>query len=374
MNRVTKQLNHQTKKFIRKARKTKTIGLPPGSLVHTGIFDEKPIQIHVYEFSENHFYEHRDVNTSDLATFKASEHTIWIQVVGVHDSKVIREIGDLFQIQALALEDVMNTHQRTKQESYTDYEFFVQNIPFRNAVDERFTTEQISLIAFPEKWVISFQERDTNVFDPVLERIRNSSKRIRTMGSPYLTYALLDIVVDTLFPILDEIYEEIERLEEEIITSPQKDTLLKTHELRQNLNTCRKCIWATREYTGNLIRDTNPVLSPEIKLYFRDIYDHANQLTDSIESSKEAALSLVDSYMNQLSMKMNEVMKILTIISTIFIPLSFIAGLYGMNFNSEASPFNMPELNWYLGYPFVLLVMLTSAGGLLLFFKRKNWF
>jgi magnesium transporter len=374
MNKVAKQINIQTRKLLRTKRKNKGIGLPPGSLIHTGVYNEKPIVINAYCFSTDRLQEFHDIDTQALKTLKNHQLTTWIQVIGVHDAQVIKEIGEIYSIQSLVLEDVMNTHQRTKHERYSNYDFYVQNIPYRSAKNERFTTEQISLIAFQEHTVISFQERDTDIFNSLKERIRNGSSRLRTLGSPYLSYALLDIAVDSLFPVLDEIFEESELLEEEIITSPKRDTLLKTHILRQNLNICRKCIWATKEITGNLIRESNTNLSAEIKLYFRDIHDHANQLTDAIESSREMALSLVDSYMNQLSMKMNEVMKILTIISTIFIPLSFIAGLYGMNFNSEISIFNMPELNWKYGYLFAISLMLVTAGGLLIFFKRKDWF
>ncbi len=266
MNKVAKQINLQTRKLLRKSRKAKGIGLPPGSLVHTGVYNEKPVSINVYSFAPNTLNEYHDIDIHTLKNILNHDYTTWIQVIGVHDAQIIKEIGEIFSIQSLVLEDVMNTHQRTKHERYSDYDFFVQNIPYRSANNERFTTEQISLIAFQEHTVISFQERDTEIFNSLKVRIRDGSPRLRNLGSPYLCYALLDIAVDSLFPVLDEIFEESEHLEEEIITSPKRDTLLKTHILRHNLNICRKCIWATKEITGNLIRETNTNLSTEIKL------------------------------------------------------------------------------------------------------------
>lgn len=359
--------------LVHKKRRKKSIGLPPGTLIHTGVHDHLPVYLKAFEFSKDYFKEYLNVTIDQLKELKKSEHTVWIKVVGVHDANLIKSLGDLYEIQALVLEDIMNTHQRTKIESYPGYTFIVQNVPYRDEQDDLLTTEQVSFLAFNSSLLISFQERDTHVFQPIVNRISDATPRLRTLGVPYLTYALFDILVDGFFPILDSLYDKLESVEEEIIKDPQNGTLTSIHRLRQNLILCRKCVWPSRDMLSFVMKENPQLVNESVSMYYRDVYDHTIQLIDTIESYRDVALSLVDSYMNQISLKMNEVIKILTIISTIFIPLSFIASLYGMNFSTTTSPLNMPELNWYFGYPFALLLMGFVAGSLLLFFRRKRW-
>ena len=362
-----------SKRLVTRKKKKKQIGLPPGSLIHTGEHDSSPVVIHCYEITSEKTKEIKNVELSDLHKFKNTSTLIWLKVVGVHDAKTIHTFGEVFEIQSLVLEDIMNTHQRTKYESYTGLDFIIQNIPYKDENSSMFTTEQVSVLTFNYPLVISFQERDTLIFQPLTTRIIDGSQRIRTLGKEYLTYAILDILVDSVFPILDHLYDDLEYLEEGIITEQNQITLSNIHRLRQNLILCRKCIWPSRDMLNTIFKEHNFVINDSVKIYYRDVFDHTNQLIDTIENYRDLSLSLVDSYMNQTSLKMNEVMKILTIISTIFIPLSFIAGLYGMNFNPAASPLNMPELNWFFGYPFALLLMGSIAVSLLFFFRRKRW-
>ncbi|MEA5520835.1 magnesium/cobalt transporter CorA [Limnoraphis robusta] len=359
--------------LVRRKKKQKQIGLPPGSLIHTGIHDSTPIKIQAFEIIEHEAKELKDITIEQIKSFKNTKKLIWLKIVGVHDANLIHNLGEIFEIQPLALEDVMNTHQRTKYESYPGFDFIIQNIPYKDDQSDAFTTEQVSIITFNYPLVISFQERDTHVFTPLVNRVLDHSKRILTLGKEYLTYAILDILIDSLFPILDHLYDELEKLEEDILIDQNQVTLTKIHRLRQNLFLCRKCIWPSRDMLNVIFKENNFILNESVKLYYRDVFDHTNQLIDTIENYRDLSLSLVDSYMNQTSLKMNEVMKILTIISTIFIPLSFIAGVYGMNFNPEVSSLNMPELNWVFGYPFALTLMGSIALSLLFFFRRKRW-
>jgi magnesium transporter len=272
-------------------------------------------------------------------------------------------------------EDIVHTSQRPKVEPYDDAVFLVMRLITHKPTDNGskvLYSEQVSIV-LGKNYVLSFQESDNPIFEPILKRLELPNTRLRRLGPDYLAYALIDCIVDHYFSSLDLISESIEEIEEELISEPNKHHLHRIHSLRSDLMVFRKSVWSLRDGINSLIRDESPLISEEVKLFLRDVYDHLIQVIDNIENSREMIYSLYDMYMSTLSNKMNEVMKVLTIIATIFIPLTFVAGIYGMNFNPESSPMNMPELNWYWGYPASLAIMIVIAIIMLFYFRKKRW-
>lgn len=294
----------------------------------------------------------------------------WINVDGLGDEATLRALGELFGLHRLALEDVVSLGQRPKVEPYEDYLFVVARMPAQESSEE---TEQLSLF-LGERFVLTFQELSGDCFDGVRARIRQGRAVIRRSGPDYLSYALIDSVVDAYFPLVEEVGEELERLDDEVLQSPQRDTVSKIHAAKHRLQALRRAIGPHREAINSLIRDSASFVTPETSIYLRDCYDHLLRLSERVDVYREQCADLMSTYMTMVSNRMNEVMKVLTIIATIFIPLSFVAGLYGMNFNPEVSPWNMPELDWVYGYPIALGVMAVLAGGMVLYFWRKGWF
>lgn len=294
---------------------------------------------------------------------------LWLNVDGLGDAETIAEIGRLFDLHPLALEDVLNVHQRPKDESYGTYHFVVAQMVMAN---DGLESEQISLF-FGTHFVLTFQQRAGDCFDPVRERIRKSQGRVRGNGADYLAYALLDAIVDAYFPVLEELGERMEALEDRVVAEPERRVIGEIHAAKRDLLTLRRAVWPLRDALNSLLRDTS-LLSEETRLYLRDGYDHAVRILDVVETDREIASGLLDVYLSSVSNRMNEVMKVLTIIATVFIPLSFIAGVYGMNFNPDVSPWNMPELNWRYGYPFAVGAMAAVGIGLLVYCWRKGWF
>ncbi len=274
----------------------------------------------------------------------------------------------MFGLHRLALEDVLNTHQRPKAEEFDDHIFFVTRM-FRPDTAAR--TEQLSIF-LGKDFVLSFQEEHGDCLEPVRERIRKGRGRVRDKRADYLCYVLLDAVVDDYFPVLERYGEKLEALEDEVITRSEPEQIGQLHDLKRELLTVRRSVWPHREMINAVIRDANPLIAEETQLYLRDVYDHTIQLMDIVETYREIASGLVDVYVSSVSAKLNEIMKVLTIISTIFIPLGFIASLYGMNFD-RTSAWNMPELGWRFGYAFALLLMGGTVAGLLVYFRRKGW-
>jgi magnesium transporter len=285
---------------------------------------------------------------------------------------IIEKIGKNFNLHPLLLEDILNTGQRPKAEDFEDHIFIVSKMLYFEETESEIISEQLSVI-IGANFVISFQERHGDVFNAVRERIRNGKGRIRKMGSDYLAYALLDAVVDHYFLILEKLGEKIEGLEEDLLTNPTTETMQSIHNLKREMIFLRKSVWPLREVVNSLEKGESKLIKKSTKIYLRDVYDHTIQVMDSVESFRDVLSGMLDLYLSVISNKMNEVMKVLTIIATIFIPLTFIAGIYGMNFNPEASPFNMPELNWHFGYPAVWLVMILIGLTMLGFFKNKKW-
>lgn len=310
-----------------------------------------------------------DCASGDIAELRGRAPVLWVDVAGLADVSLLQEIGDIFGLHSLALEDVVNVHQRPKSEEFADHAFLVARmlVPGRG-----FETEQVSMF-LGDNFILTFQERPGDCFETVRDRIRRGRGRIRNESVDYLAYALIDAVIDGYFPPLEALGDEVDALEEDVVDGPKPHQVDAMHRVKRDLLALRRAIWPTREMVNALIRDEAPHFRKTAKLYLRDCYDHTIQLMDIIETYREILSGLLDVYLSSQSAHMNEVMKVLTIIATIFIPLSFVAGVYGMNFDRSASPWNMPELGWLYGYPFSLLLMIGIAVGLLIFFWRRGW-
>lgn len=314
--------------------------------------------------------EEREVKDAEsLRSLIGKWPVTWVNVDGLGDLDLIRALGEMFGLHRLALEDVVNVHQRPKVEEYEDHAFIATRmLVARDAA----VSEQITMF-LGEGYLLTFQERPGDVFDPIRERIRRHRGFIRESKADYLAYALLDAVIDGYFPVLEHCGERLEALEDEVVSRPGGAAVAAIHEMKRDLLTLRRAIWPQREMINTLVRDPSPYVADQTRVYLRDCYDHTIQIMDIVETYRETASDLMDVYLSSVSTRLNEIMKVLTIIATIFIPLGFIASLYGMNFDPEVSPWNMPELRWYLGYPFSLGLMLLLALGLLYFFRRRGW-
>jgi magnesium transporter len=304
-----------------------------------------------------------------VAAFLKKYQVVWVNVDGLGDAGLLDRLGAVLGLHVLALEDVLNTRHRPKVEAYEDNLFAVTRMA--RIRGGSLDIEQVSLF-LGKRLVVSFQERPGDCFDPVRERIRKGGTRLRFLGADYLAYALIDAIVDGYFPVLEHYSECLDEAEDKIVADPANHTIERIHELKRDFQVLRHGVWPFRELLRDL-SDEMPFIKEETKLFLRDCHDHVIQVADILETFRERAAGLTDLYMSSLSNRLNEVMKVLTIIATIFIPLGFIAGLYGMNFDPDASPLNMPELRWYLGYPFALVVMLLVAAGLVYYFRRKGW-
>lgn len=301
----------------------------------------------------------------------------WIDIRGLGSQTVMEQVGYVFGLHPLALEDVVNVPQRPKVEEYEEHLILICRLVQLSKdpkADESLIYSQVSFV-LGEHYLLSLQENpDFDGFEPIRERIRTQKGTIRRQGADYLVYALLDMIIDGYFPILEEYGERIETLEEEVMASPTRRTLEKIQILKRDLLSLRRAIWPHRDAINILIRDGNPLIRREVRTYLRDCYDHCIQVLDIVETYRELTSSLMDVYLSAISNRMNEVMKFLTVVSSIFIPLTFVAGVYGMNFNPERSPLNMPELNAYWGYPLCLAIMVCVGGLQIFWFWRKGWF
>ncbi|MFM2129902.1 MAG: magnesium/cobalt transporter CorA [Pseudomonadota bacterium] len=344
---------------------------PPGAAPGTLVADPHAPRPHIrlFSFGPDRFSEDEIVGVESLPARIDKDGVNWIDIAGLGDAEVIRRLGEMFGLHRLALEDVLHVHQRPKVEEYGDQLFVV----FRTLdLKAREPSEQVSLFLLPGL-VITFQERPGDCFDHVRNRIRHGRGAIRALGADYLTYALLDAVIDHYFPVLEAYDDRLDDLTEMALRFPHESIARDLHRVKRELFNLRRIIWASRELVNNLMRADVPVLQPATLPYLRDCYDHCVQLMDMLEMQHEVASNLFNTYLSSLSQRANEIMKVLTVIATIFIPLSFVASLYGMNFDSKASPWNMPELHWAFGYPAVLALMAAIAGGLLLWFRRRGW-
>ena len=290
----------------------------------------------------------------------------WINVDGIHEAETIEKMGQMFSLHPLLLEDIMNTDQRPKMESYDDYLFIVLKTLFYDEKEKSTITEQISIV-LGTNYVISFQEQESNVFGPVTERLKNSKGKIRKMGADYLAYSLIDMIIDNYFIILEKFGERVDDLEVQLVTSPKTQILRSIQELKKKMIFLRRSVWPLREVISGMERGESSLIHPSTYVYLRDIYDHTIQAIDTIETYRDMLSDMLDIYLSSVSNKLNEVMKVLTVIATIFIPLTFIVGVYGMNFE------NMPELDWTWGYPYALALVVITSLLPLIWFKWKDW-
>lgn len=341
-------------------------GMSPGSLVFIGEKKQEAVKIDIIDYDHTGLRELHIDTIEDCLAFQQTPTVTWLNVSGVHDTDIIEKIGRCYDIHPLVLEDILNTNKRPKADLLDRYIFIVLKVLSYNSSDAGIEHEQISIILTPNT-VISFQEREQDVFAPVRQRIRKTQGRIRTLGSDYLAYALLDVVVDNYFIILEKLGEDIEVSEEKLIAQPKAEVLKEVHRLKKEMLLLRKSVWPLREVITQLMHSESPIIKKKTAVYFRDIYEHTIQVIDTVETYRDMISGLLDLYLSSVSNRMNEVMKVLTMIATVFIPLTFIAGIYGMNFE------HMPELGWRWAYFAVLGVMCLIAAGMFLYFKRKKW-
>ncbi|MDE4908256.1 magnesium/cobalt transporter CorA [Methanogenium marinum] len=368
-------------------------GLPPGTLIHVGDRDPAPTHARYFEYNQNGTEEKKPTNPDELST--NTDTCTWIKISGLADIEKIKQIGAFLSLHPLTLEDILNTNQRPKYEEFDDYLYLVLKIIriekdggastgdnsaeagketpcIRQDNDEQsdekynITSAQLSII-LTERGVCSFEENESNIFDSVITRLFDEKSRIRKYGPDYLMYALTDCVVDNYFLVFERIGEDIEDLEEKIIDGTDPDVMEEIYTLKRNLLDIRKRVWPLRETISGIIRSKPDFISEQTEVFLKDVSDHLYQLNDILESYREMSTGLYEIHLSTLSNRMNEVMKVLTIIATIFIPLTFIAGIYGMNFAS------MPELQWEFGYPAAILAMLVTAGIMVLYFRKKQW-
>jgi magnesium transporter len=347
---------------------------PPGASPGTLVADPRarPPRMTVFAYGPaetGELVERTIEDPEELRPLVGRGLVVWLNVDGLGDADKVLRIGEIFGLHRLALEDVLNTHQRPKVEPYGEHRFIVAKMV---EWKDRLETDQLSLF-LGQDFVVTFQEKPGDGFGNVRERLRAGRGLLRKSGPDYLAYALLDAVVDGYFPVLEVYGEGLEALEDRIVLELPRDCLLHIHETRRDLLTLRRAVWPLREAINQLLREADTPIQKETRLYLNDCYDHTVQIMDLVETYREVASGLMEVYLSSMGNRLNEVMKMLTIIATIFIPLTFVAGVYGMNFDPDSSPWNMPELRWFYGYPACLLVMAIIAGVLLFYFKRRGW-
>jgi magnesium transporter len=351
--------------FLKKS--SKKAGLPPGTVVFVGEKKVEEIRITIIDYDEDQYEEREIKNIEDCFPYKDTPSISWINIDGVHQVEVIEKLGQHFVLHPLLQEDVVNTHQRPKFDEFEDHLFIVLRMFFFNEEENELEGEQISLIV-GANFVISFQERQGDVFEQVRERLRNGRGRIRKKGSDYLAYSLIDAIVDSYYNILERLGESIETLQEQLVAEPKRKDLQIIQALKRDMLFFRKSVYPLREVVGGLAKSESTLVKEDVLVYVRDVYDHVIQAIDTIETFRDMLSAMMDIYLSSLSNRMNEVMKVLTIIATIFIPMTFLAGVYGMNFKF------MPELEWRYAYLFFWIVVLVVLTGMVAWFKKKKWF
>ena len=347
-------------------KKSKKVGLSPGSLVFVGKKKIEKTTIEIIDYDQTNIREEKATEIEECFAFKETSTVTWLNINGLHDTELIDKLGKHYDIHPLIIEDVLNTHQRPKIEILENYIFIVLKMLFYDEKKSKIEHEQISII-LGATYVISLQEREGDVFDPLRERIRKANGRIRTMGTDYLAYALIDTIIDNYFLVLEKLGDNIEIYEKELMSEPKSDILREVYQLKKEILFLRKSLWPLREVVSELERSESPIIKKKTKVFLRDIYDHTIQVIDTIETYRDMVSGLLDLYLSSVSNRTNQVMKVLTIIATIFIPLTFIAGVYGMNFEF------MPELKWAWAYFAVLVLMFAVAIGMLFYFRKNKW-
>jgi magnesium transporter len=341
-------------------------GMPPGTLVHIGRPRTEPVRISVMDFTESNCVEKEISDLTELGAFLEGPSTTWINVEGINQVEVIGKICDIFRIHPLVQEDIVSTDQRPKMDESGDYVFIViKTLTYDEKLND-IVPEQVSLV-IGEHFLISFQEIPGDAFDPIRERIRAGLGLLRKNGPDYLAYALLDAIVDNYFVILEKLAERIEVLEEMVVTNPSRDTLAMIHQLKTDMIFLRRSIWPLREVISKLASGQSSLVKDSTRLYFRDVYDHTIHVVDTMETYRDIVSGMLDIYLSSINNRLNEIMKVLTIIATIFMPLTFLSGWYGMNFKY------MPELQWQCGYPMVICIAILTVSTMLVYFWRRKW-
>ncbi len=346
--------------------RSKKIGLPPGTPVHIG--DKKVAETHIslLNYSQTNVHEIEIKNIEDCTQFLDEATVTWIDVDGIHQTDIIQQLGEEFQLHPLIMEDIMSSTQRTKLDDFGHYLFIVLKMFYSNGLEESLREEQVSLV-IGSNFLISFQESEEDVFRSVRNRIRHQQGRITKKGTDFLAYSLLDSVVDQYFTVLERFDERMATLEQGILDDPTREAYENINIMKREVLFLRKSIWPLREVINCMIRNDTGLIKKQSILYLKDVYDHTIQILDTIETFRDMLSGMLDMYLSSVSYRMNEIMKVMTLIATIFIPLTFITGLYGMNFRY------MPELEWHNGYFMSLALMVVIAVAMIIYFKRKNW-
>jgi len=351
---------------LRRHQYKKATGEPPGTMVHIGERKIETPKITIIEYDEENFSERVIEDIDEIKSAKDNGRVCWLNVDGIHDLELIANVGEIFDLHPLLLEDVVNTEQRPKLDDYNEYHFVVLKMLQYDEKKAELDIEQVSLI-LGDKWVLTLQERPGDAFDFVRDRIRNAKGRIRKKGADYLAYALMDAIVDNYFVVLENLGMRIEEIEEDLVQDLTPEMSSEIHRMKRQTINLRHSIWPLREVISGFQRTGSKLITENTAVFLRDLYDHTIQVIDTVETYRDILSGMLDTYLSLTSNRMNEVMKVLTIIATIFIPLTFIAGVYGMNFQ------HMPELAWKWGYPAVLGVMALVSVVMIIFFKRKKW-
>ena len=346
---------------------SKKAGLAPGTMVHVGEKKIEKVRLRIIDYDEKSFEEREAFSLEECLSCKDTPTVTWINIDGLHEVETVERIGEGFGLHPLVLEDIVNTGLRPKMEDFDDALFLIVKMLTYDRELGMVKAEQCSLVLGP-RYVLSFQERVGDVFEPVRKRLRNGKGRIRKMGADYLLYALVDAIVDHYFVVLENIAEEIESVEERIMKSPSSELLQTIHKLKRELIFLRKAIWPLREAIGLLETGDSDLVEDKTSVFFRNVYDHTIQVVDAVETFRDMVSGMLDVYLSSVSNRMNEVMKVLTMIATIFIPITFLAGIYGMNFKY------MPELEWHWAYPVLWSIIIAVGLVMVLYFKRKKWF
>lgn len=361
------RLKRTGKKHRPPLRRLDTLGAPPGSIIVDPAAPDSIV--HVTHYDAASISERKITDVAEIKQDLSRGGVTWINVEGLGSAATLKQLATLFHLHPLAMEDAVNVHQRPKVDRYGEQLFIALRMDAHSA---GMRTEQVSMFV-GRGFVITFLEDPGDCFDPVRRRLRECDGLIRRRGADYLAYALLDAAVDSYFPLLEEFGDNLESLEDEVLLMPSPSVVARIHEVKYQLRTLRRIIWPLRDAMNELVRDGSTLVSDETRVYFRDLYDHTVQIIDIVETYREIGSDLIDLFLSSQSNRMNEIMRVLTVISTIFMPLSFVVGVYGMNFNTAESPWNMPELNWRYGYVAVWGVLIAVALVFLYFFHRRGW-
>lgn len=351
----------------KKTARSKKTGLPPGSLVYVGDAHRHEAIVSSCRYNEGSCELKQSATIEEILSAPRPDEVLWIDINGLQNVEIVEKVGKFFNVHPLVLEDILNTTKRPKYEDFGEYIFVILKVIHPIANGQKFISEQVSLI-LGQNYVVSFQEIDRHdAFGAVRDRLKSGKGRLRRMAADYLAYALLDSIVDGYFAVLEVLGENLEELEHRACTSVDENTLTEIHHAKRQTLQFRRAVWPLREIMSGIIREECGLIKPSTLVYLRDVYDHAVEVIDVLEADRDIAAGLLEIYLSGISNRMNAVMKVLTVITTIFMPLTFIAGVYGMNFKF------MPELEWHFGYPAVLIIMGIIALAMAAFFRRRGW-